>query len=314
MSSFFRRLRLGFTDWVSEVQLAGSGFRFVKFIEAEYKLHVSRALEAMSYLEINFKSRAIINIRNKDNKCFLYCILAKMYPAGDHPQRPSKYLDYVDDINMGDIEYPVSLKDIPKVERLNEFLSINVYGLNDLSSKESLYPIYISNHSDRIEIVDLLYIEKEERTHYILIKSLNKFMYDRVNNNSRVVCRRCLSLHRTKAALDHHQTLCGMNEPARQIMSNDPYTIFKNHHFKVRLPFVIYCDFESCNIPMKKGNIIAKQEVNSFGLLFKSDYQDVIEDEYITYTGKDCMKKYVVYLMCFYEQISLCYRSRSNLN
>ncbi|XP_071138806.1 uncharacterized protein [Mytilus edulis] len=45
---------------------------------------------------------------------------------------------------MKGIEYPVSIKDIPKVEKQNN-LSINVFALEDQTKKQSLHPVYISN-------------------------------------------------------------------------------------------------------------------------------------------------------------------------
>ena len=78
------------------------------------------------------KKKAIINVRNKDNKdnkCLRWAINAALFPAerGQHAQRPSKYP--VDDgIDYTGIEFPTPIKQIDKLEAQNDFLAINVFG------------------------------------------------------------------------------------------------------------------------------------------------------------------------------------------
>ncbi|CAC5393555.1 unnamed protein product [Mytilus coruscus] len=75
---------------------------------------------------------------------------------------------------------------------------------------------------------------------------------------------------------------------------------FTNHHFKNRLPFVIYCDFEACNIPMQSctpdpdksyTKPISKQEINSYGMYVHSDYPEIYKSQYFHYyDGDDVVK------------------------
>ena len=61
---------------------------------------------------------AIINMKNKDNKCFLWCVLRALNPTKDHPERVDKELKPKGNtLNMEEIEYPVSLKDLNKFEK-----------------------------------------------------------------------------------------------------------------------------------------------------------------------------------------------------
>ena len=62
--------------------------------------------------------KAIINMQNKDNKCFLWCVLRALNPKGDHPERLDKELMGKENaLNMEGIDYPVSLKDLNKFEK-----------------------------------------------------------------------------------------------------------------------------------------------------------------------------------------------------
>ena len=110
---------------------------------------------------------------------------------------------------MKGISYPVKIKDISKVERQNN-LSINVFALENQTKKQTLYPIYISRVESK-NIIDLLYIEDNENTHYCLIKDLNSFMCDK-NRHKSFICRNCLQGFQREDTLEKHQTICYNNE------------------------------------------------------------------------------------------------------
>ena len=63
--------------------------------------------------------RAVINVQNKDNRCFEYAILSDLHhnEIKDSHQRPSKYTKYAGELDFTGIEFPVSPKDIGKFEK-----------------------------------------------------------------------------------------------------------------------------------------------------------------------------------------------------
>ena len=67
---------------------------------------------------------------------------------------------------MRDIDYPVRIKDISKVEKQNN-ININVFTLDNQKDKQSIYPVYVSNVQSE-NIVDLLYIEENEENDPLL--------------------------------------------------------------------------------------------------------------------------------------------------
>jgi len=58
-----------------------------------------------------------------DNACFAWSVIAILYLPKRHVYRKS-YPHYTTVLNLADIEFPMTLKDIPKLENLN--ISINV--------------------------------------------------------------------------------------------------------------------------------------------------------------------------------------------
>lgn len=135
ISTFYDSLIDKFEAWVDKFQERGSGFVFRNIKSVQVKQYKYEYQRASSYIPLQFKSSNIINVQNKnDNKCFLWSILASLFPANKNKNRVTKYKEYENEINMKGIEYPVSIKDIPKVEKQNN-LSINVFALEDQTKK-----------------------------------------------------------------------------------------------------------------------------------------------------------------------------------
>jgi hypothetical protein len=121
-----------FESWIDQIQERGSGFVFDRIIRMKLKVVYINQMRGSSYLDLPFKSKSIINIQNtKDNKCFLWCLLAHKYydVIKRDRERVSKYVQYENEINMEGIEYPIKISDIPKIERLNN-LNINVFAID----------------------------------------------------------------------------------------------------------------------------------------------------------------------------------------
>ena len=108
-------------------------------------------------------NESIINIKNDDQYCFLWCILAHLRPVEDHENRTSSYSLHFNKLNLKGLEFPMKVKDIPKFEKFNN-LNVNVFEL----IKTVLTPIHINRNYDQSQI-DLLLFEN----HYCLITKLH---------------------------------------------------------------------------------------------------------------------------------------------
>ena len=325
LNEFFNDLLDKLNAWIDGFQEKGSGFVFKNIISSIIKQYEYKFQKASSYIPLQFRSSNIINVKNeKDNKCFLWSILAKLYPANDHKQRVSNYKPYEDKINMNGIDYPVKIKDISKVENQNENLSINVFALEKQEDKKTIYPVYISNKNNKEKItIDLLFIESNENTHYCLIKDLDSFKYDK-NNHKQYTCRNCMQAFQKETTLKNHKEICLDNKHCNIILPKKDKNILKfhNHHFKEKLPFSIYCDFEANNIPIETTqpnpnesytNKIFKQEVNSYGIYVKSAYPDIFKSQYFSYIGNDAKEKFVKKILSIYKKITYeTYKRKDN--
>ena len=100
-------------------------------------------MRASSYLQLPKELKAkqgCVNIKNNDEKCFLWLILASLHPiqCRNYPDRVLKYQEYEHELNMSGIQYPVDIKDIDKFEHQNN-ISVNVYGYRDKKNLPATY-------------------------------------------------------------------------------------------------------------------------------------------------------------------------------
>lgn len=130
-------------------------------------------ISASSYMELPPKlrfSRGVINIKNEDQKCFLWSILAALHPAEANSSYVDHYTEYEHTLDMTDIDFPVSLSKVEKFEKQNN-LSINVFGYEE----GHVFPLYLTKMGNGPEEINLLYLSDEKNSHYCWIKSQSIF-------------------------------------------------------------------------------------------------------------------------------------------
>ena len=104
---------------IANYQREGSGWVFDKIIDFHVSVHKHAPLHGSSYMDIPRdvgNTKAVINVKNKDDMCFKWSILAALHPVKKKPERVSKYREYERELNFDGISFPVSLKDITKFE------------------------------------------------------------------------------------------------------------------------------------------------------------------------------------------------------
>ena len=79
----------------------------------------------------------------------------------------------VDQLNYNGVEFPVSVKDYSKIVAQNS-VNINVFGYEN----KEFYPIYVSKQNNE-DMLNLLLITEDEKTHYVLIKDFNRLLFNK---------------------------------------------------------------------------------------------------------------------------------------
>ena len=91
------------------------------------------------------RKKAIVNMRNTDEKCFLWCVLRYLHPRDKNDTRLTDLKQYENDPNTKGISFPVKLKDISKFESLNPSPpGINVFSVNET---KKFYPLRMAQRN-----------------------------------------------------------------------------------------------------------------------------------------------------------------------
>ena len=121
---------------------------------------------------------------------------------------------------------------------------------------------YISNQEFE-NLMDLLLVTDENKSHYVYIKNFGRFMFHRTKNkNKKYFCKSCLQCFSSKNVLTEHKEVCLSNNGAQSARLGKEITEFKNYFKQFPVSFKVYADFE----PNLNG-------VESYEVLYSNHYQ-----------------------------------------
>ena len=125
-------------------QKNGSGWYFKEVVQLEIHTSEFNPMNGSSYTPLPdwiSDKKAIVNIENKDEKCFIWCILRYLHPRKDNDTRLTDLKKYEFSINTKGIDFPMKIKHISKFQKLNPSLpGINVFSVND---NKKFYPLTV---------------------------------------------------------------------------------------------------------------------------------------------------------------------------
>ena len=244
----------------------GSGWYFKEVEKLEIHTVEFNPTKGSSYIPLPdwiSNKKAIVNIKNKDDKCFLWCILRFLYPKELHEERIKDLEKYEFSLNTKEITFPMKLKDITKFEKLNPDLpGINVFSVND---NNIIYPLRMAER-DCKNTIDLFLYEEDGVSHYTLIKNFHRLIRSQKTKSKDgeiFICKRCFSHFTKEELLEKHIKYCSNNQTA-VIKMPKPNTMlyFKNYHKQLPIPFVVYADFECFTKPMNTCSPNPKESYN----------------------------------------------------
>ena len=266
-------------------------------------LHVAKyaPVAGSSYIKlpaIIARKKAVINIKNQDMKCFIWSVLAGLYPHKRNAEKVTKYSAHEKSVDSTGLKMPMELNAIPEFEVKNN-LRINVYGYTD----EGLEVLYISERKMGT-CINLLLLLEDEKSHYCLIKNLDRLLStQRVHHGKKFFCHRCLLPMYSSERLSEHSQYCAASGK-RILMPKEDHCEFRNVHKMQRRPFIMYADFECLTekIPMCKPNSnvsytvkYQKHTPSSFGILGITDcgHNHKELQPYEAYRGPDPVTKFL---------------------
>ena len=204
----------GIEGGIENYQETGSAWYFKEVEKLEIHTVEYNPTKGSSYIPLPdwiSNKKAIVNIKSKDEKCFLWCVLRYLHPKEIHEEKLTDLKKYEFSLNTKGISFPIKLKDISKFEKLNPSLpGINVFSNND----KIFYPLRMAE-KDCLNTIDLFLYEEEGKFHYTLIKNISRLLRSQITSRTDELiqlCKRCFSHFTKYELLEKHIQYCSNNE------------------------------------------------------------------------------------------------------
>ncbi|KAE9524407.1 hypothetical protein AGLY_015128, partial [Aphis glycines] len=191
LNDFYTNAKIKIVNEVEDFVMKNSQWRLDQILSSSY-----------IPLPENIQNKhAIINVKNEDDKCFLWAILSALHRCEKDPQRVTKYKKWKNDFDkeLKGIEFPVKTTDVPKFVKRTKDISINME-------------------------------DNEDKDLWKLVGSqMTK------DGHRRFLCKMCLNSFDTENKLNDHIHHCGNNKAAKII----PFVIFAD--FEATLQPIYTC-------------------------------------------------------------------------
>ena len=177
------------------------------------------------------------------------------------------------------------------------------------------------NKTDPQNAIDLLLItDGKEKQHYCWIKSFSRLLSAQVSKHDGVIyfCKRCLNHFSKPEKLNEHIEVCIENSACKIEVPKPGETIsFKNFKKSMRVPFVIYADFEAVTEkidsatpnPEKSFTEKYQKHTPSGFCCYVKKYDVENYAEPVVYRGEDCVEKFFTMIEEEGKKIGVVYKN-----
>ncbi|KAJ8911385.1 hypothetical protein NQ315_013520 [Exocentrus adspersus] len=292
---------------IEEFSEKDSGWALHKIVSLEVninKLEMGNGISSFIRLpEKIAQKHACVNVKNyNDDLCFLWSIISALYPVNLHVDRTASYPHPTTVFNLDGLEFPMQISSISKFEKLNQ-ISVNVYQLKLVGKKISMLHLHskLERHANLLLIQDKYLDERYEDT-FLNNESANDRLVSAQlskHKGTKHICDICLNYFRSKTALDSHTVNCSKINKCKITFPKENSLSFTNYRYKERVPYILYCDFESMLEPFSEPNNpnqtrecrtskYQKHTAISAGYYFKCSYDDSLS-YYASNRGPNCI-------------------------
>lgn len=250
------------------------------------------------------RKRAVVNVNNGNaNNCFLYAVLSILHynDITRDRHRSSKYSQWIDELNFGDLSFPIRARDIPKFEKLNPGLYINLLEWSNDNENHPLRSLRCCGYPKQCndmepKVINILTFQAKDRPpHYVGVTNLNALLNGKSQTHRGFKhCERCLQPFQTERLLQKHREYCYTGRPETLVPCEEKqFHIFQNWQATQRLPYIIYADIECFledtgntygHVKLHKAAAIAYLLISHPEMKMKP-----LEMKYEVFQGDDCI-------------------------
>ena len=265
-------------ELIESLQGRGSGWIFDEVLHFDILTNVYKPLAGSSWVPLPkflASKKALINPKNSDQECFKWAVTEAVYPQKRDRDRITKTSkENAELFNWDDIKFPVKLSQINLFEKNNPGYVVNVLGY---SEDDGIYPVRISKQYTKAQgetpktvsstvssttppsalpsVINLMLLSgggvsnsSETRQHYALINNMSRLVGMQTNKHKGKthICLNCFNTFSLEKSFKEHTEVCLSNESVKIEMPKKGSCIeFDKHAKKLKVPFVVYADFES---------------------------------------------------------------------
>jgi hypothetical protein len=300
------QITAGFAKMQNDIETfegKGSGQRLERIESIIIKIANYQPYTGSSYIPLPDwiqKKQCCINVRNEDNKCFLWSVLAGLYPQRKDANRVAKYKQYEHTLVWDKAELPMTSTNITKFEQLNK-LQICVFGLEN---NHVIWEYEGLRESDaHLRKIHLLRFENNNKSHYAYIKNLTSLLKAQTGYGKNCkVCQDCLQPFATKEAWENHlrsgKCTVNCNGSVKVLPAKGDKNTVKFTNFKKQLwsPAIFYADIESLLVKMNHSKHFQAHKASHLDVLMVSQFPEKLPHEYKSFQGPDCVYKALEYM------------------
>ena len=237
----FQELINKIDQWTSE----GSGWIIDRVENFYINIANYEPLSGSSYIplpkELNNSMKGLINTKKKYLKCFMWCHIRLINPQNKNEERINKKDKKIaSTLDYSGTDFPMKTHDYELAEERFE-MHVNVF-----CYENKIYHLYISKKSNT-QVLTVLLITNEEKSHYGLIEDFDRLMYSKAktkNHRKKIFCMACLQNFTTEEILSNHKKQCFLINGCQVVNYESGQIKFTNYEKQVPIPFKIYADTE----------------------------------------------------------------------
>ena len=190
--------------------------------------------------KIFYNSKVINVIKNKDEKCFIYCYIRKfLNPVKKHGERVSMKDKEICEKLENELNYNFDNVKINQLNKIEDLLQTSIYVYSCDSKMNNKIPIYKSD-KEYEKFLDLLLYEN----HYMNIKQIDNF-FNKTSHKKKHFCRTCCNTFFSEKKYNEHIQFCKTNKTMILMPSKFKYLQFRNIQNTIQHPFICFADIES---------------------------------------------------------------------
>ncbi|KAK0056091.1 hypothetical protein Bpfe_014492 [Biomphalaria pfeifferi] len=288
-------------DSIAKYQREGSNWTLKEVSEVQIHIVHYKPLFGSSYIKTPAQLRkgAIINVKNNDNECFKWSILAALHNREKDGQRVSYYRNSHFPLNFEGLTFPIKIEDVQTFENQNDY-SINVLSYD---KNFNFKPLHITEKRQAQKHINLLLITEGDKGHYCWIKKWSRLMGNqKKDRNSHNYCHFCFYHSKDEGRVKEHiQTCRTYNGQIFKLPELDKNLLSyrtKGMDKRLKVPVVIYADFECILSPVE--NDPKKKQSQTLNVHKPSGYAykvvgitEKLTKRFKCYTGADAAKKFI---------------------